>query len=72
MPFNGESIVLLKKQILEGEFPLPNYLTPECSRLISHILTLDGERRASMNDIIYSDWLYGITIPADEIFYRYL
>lgn len=64
MPFKAQTVSGLKKQILEGEFPMPEYLSKECQFLFSGILKLDPKSRITLEQIKKSDWLMGKTFPS--------
>lgn len=63
MPFKAQTVAGLKKQILEGEFTIPEFLSSECHFLILGILKLDPKARISLEQIKRSNWLMGQTLP---------
>lgn len=63
MPFKAQTVSGLKKQILGGEFPMPEFLSKECQYLFTGILKLDPKARITLEQIKKSDWLMGKTFP---------
>ena len=59
MPFRGDTVPKLKEKILEGQYHMPNNLTPACKDLISGLLTRDVSERYTMDDICNSVWIRG-------------
>ncbi|EFO13527.2 hypothetical protein LOAG_15001, partial [Loa loa] len=50
-PFYAETINNLKKCILRGIYPLPNYLSIPAKRIITQMLIIDPMKRSTINDI---------------------
>lgn len=63
MPFKAQTVAGLKKQILEGEYTIPDFLSNECHFLILGILKQDPKSRISLEQIKRSNWLMGQTLP---------
>ncbi|XP_054707547.1 serine/threonine-protein kinase NIM1-like [Uloborus diversus] len=63
MPFKAQTVAGLKKQILDGEFTIPDFLSTECHFLIVGILKQDPKLRTSLDQIKRSNWLKGQTLP---------
>lgn len=59
-PFQGSNLEQLKASIIAGEFSMPKNLTPTCEDLIGGLLTVEVQKRFTMNDITHgSVWLGG-------------
>ncbi|GBM60659.1 Serine/threonine-protein kinase NIM1 [Araneus ventricosus] len=63
MPFKATTVSGLKKQILEGEYTIPDYLSTECHYLIVGILKQDPKSRTTLDQLKKSNWLMGQTLP---------
>ncbi|CAL1265467.1 unnamed protein product [Larinioides sclopetarius] len=63
MPFKATTVSGLKKQILEGEYTIPDYLSTECHYLIVGILKQDPKSRTTLEQLKKSNWLMGQTLP---------
>ena len=63
MPFKAQTVSGLKKQILEGDYTMPEFLSKECQFLISGILKLDPKSRITLEQIKNSDWLMAKKFP---------
>ncbi|XP_075229133.1 serine/threonine-protein kinase NIM1-like isoform X2 [Lycorma delicatula] len=61
MPFPADSIAGLKRSILLGVITTPAHLTHECRTLIRGILRQSPSDRYKLDQIIYSEWLDGMT-----------
>ncbi|EGC29180.1 hypothetical protein DICPUDRAFT_51418 [Dictyostelium purpureum] len=57
LPFDGDNYVELFQKILAADYTIPSYLTPECRSLISRMLIVDPDKRATMEEIINHPWL---------------
>lgn len=64
MPFRGESVGLLKRLILSGNYVCPNWLPVEAKKLIQLILKLNPENRLTIQQIISHEWLSGQQFPS--------
>lgn len=51
MPFRGESVHDLKKNILEGVYFMPDYVSTFAQHLISRMLELDPQKRATVTEL---------------------
>lgn len=63
MPFKATTVAGLKKQILEGEYVIPQHLSTECHFLIFGILKQDPQTRTTLAQVKNSNWLEGETLP---------
>ncbi|GFS48469.1 hypothetical protein TNCV_2297831 [Trichonephila clavipes] len=63
MPFKATTVAGLKKQILEGEYIIPDYLSSDCHFLIVGILKQDPKIRTSLEQVKNSNWLKGQSFP---------
>ena len=61
LPFKGQTIPLLKAQILEGQYHMPSDFSPSCQDLISSILTGNPQERPDAHTITVCPWLQGCT-----------
>ncbi|KAF2075117.1 hypothetical protein CYY_003594 [Polysphondylium violaceum] len=57
LPFDGENYVELFQKILAADYQIPSYLTQECQSLISRMLVVDPDKRATLDEIINHPWL---------------
>lgn len=64
MPFKAQTVSGLKKQILEGEYAMPEFLSKECQFLFTGILKLDPKSRITLEEIKKCDWFMGKTFPS--------
>ncbi|XP_015923290.1 serine/threonine-protein kinase NIM1 isoform X2 [Parasteatoda tepidariorum] len=64
MPFKAQTVSGLKKQILDGDYTIPDYLSSELHFLIVGILKQDPKQRTSLDQIKKSNWLTGQTLPS--------
>ncbi|GIY77068.1 hypothetical protein CDAR_41561 [Caerostris darwini] len=63
MPFKATTVAGLKKQILEGEYVIPEYLSTECHFLIMGVLKQDPKMRITLDQLKKSTWMNGQTLP---------
>lgn len=63
MPFKATTVAGLKKQILEGEYVIPQHLSTECHFLIFGILKQDPQTRTTLAQVKKSNWLEGEVLP---------
>lgn len=63
MPFKAQTVAGLKKQILEGDFTIPEFISVDCQSLIKGILRLDPKARTTLEQIKKSSWLTGMVLP---------
>lgn len=57
LPFDAQVINLLRAQVIAGQYKIPFFLSEDCKSLINGMLTVDTEKRFTMNDIINHKWL---------------
>ena len=60
MPFPGRRLDVVREGILEGQFSLPDHLTPACQALLRGLLSADVSRRLSVKEVLGSAWLRGV------------
>ncbi|GCB75458.1 hypothetical protein scyTo_0019012 [Scyliorhinus torazame] len=65
MPFRADTVAKLKKCILEGGYPVPQYLTEPCQRLIRGILRPTAAERHTVAQIARSEWMRGVQLPRE-------
>lgn len=59
MPFTSCNLDLLKANIVNGEYVMPENLTLACKNLIGGLLATDVHKRFTVDDIFSSIWLGG-------------
>ncbi|PVU97119.1 hypothetical protein BB561_000765 [Smittium simulii] len=64
VPFDDPSMPILHRKIKCGKFTMPQFLSKECSHLISRLLTVDVTKRATMDEIINHKWITGIGLTS--------
>ncbi|XP_054572995.1 serine/threonine-protein kinase MARK2-like [Eptesicus fuscus] len=57
VPFEGDSIVNVKRQILSGHFPVPCFMSREVQKLLRKLLTVDPSQRPTLEDVMKDPWL---------------
>jgi 5'-AMP-activated protein kinase, catalytic alpha subunit len=56
LPFEDPKTSNLYKKILEADFQVPSFISPEASDLINRILTTDPEKRITISEIKQHPW----------------
>ncbi|RWS11035.1 serine/threonine-protein kinase NIM1-like protein, partial [Dinothrombium tinctorium] len=64
MPFKAQTVSILKKLILEGDYTIPNYLSFECQSVIKGLLQNDPKDRLTLSQLQKCEWLKDQTFPA--------
>lgn len=64
LPFKGDTVSVVKKKILSGNYPIPKLVTKECMDLIGGLLQLDPAKRFGVNQVKNCSWLKGVSFPA--------
>ncbi|XP_035230297.1 serine/threonine-protein kinase NIM1-like [Stegodyphus dumicola] len=71
MPFKATTVAGLKKQILEGDYTIPDYLSSDCHFLVLGILKQDPKSRITLDQIMRSNWLsiqnFPEALPRDKL-----
>jgi serine/threonine protein kinase len=62
LPFDDPDTQLLYRKIMNGDYTIPNHVTPEGRDLIKRILNTDPERRYSIDQIRSHPW-YKLYVP---------
>nr|XP_045012977.1 sperm motility kinase 2B-like [Jaculus jaculus] len=57
MPFNGNTLMELKEEIIKGQYKLPQGLSEELKDLIRLLLTVDPQQRPTTTEVINHPWL---------------
>ncbi|PVV01370.1 hypothetical protein BB560_004211 [Smittium megazygosporum] len=57
VPFDDPSMPMLHKKIKSGKFLMPNFISRQCSDLISKLLIVDPKKRATMDEIFNHEWI---------------
>ena len=55
------------KQIINGEYEIPAYLSEACQDLIKQMLTIDADKRITLSMILKHDWLKDVPKQFDVI-----
>ncbi|XP_070363501.1 serine/threonine-protein kinase MARK2-like isoform X1 [Equus asinus] len=56
-PFWGCDLVTVRRRVLSGRFPLPMFLSWECRNLLGKMLTLNPQKRISIQKILKDRWV---------------
>lgn len=56
-PFHGQNQLQLIQSILDGQFHLPETISPQCADLIKRILTVDPDLRINEQQIMLHPWM---------------
>ncbi|KAG8197935.1 hypothetical protein JTE90_020312 [Oedothorax gibbosus] len=64
LPFKGDTVSVVKKKILSGNYAVPKLVSKECVDVIGSLLQLDPTKRANINQVKHSNWLKGVPFPA--------
>ncbi|EPQ17009.1 Serine/threonine-protein kinase MARK2 [Myotis brandtii] len=56
-PFEGDSIVNVKRKILSGHFHIPCFMSREVQKLLRKLLTVDLSQRPTLEDVMKDPWL---------------
>lgn len=67
VPFKGDQFSDLKKSILSGRFSLPPRLSANANCILRALLTVDPNRRLSVDGILAHSWLSHVSNRAKEI-----
>ena len=59
MPFRADTVGKLKRKILEGVFVVPEHVSAPLKYLITSIIQLLAIHRATMPEMMRSEWLEG-------------
>ncbi|KAI1703545.1 protein kinase domain-containing protein [Ditylenchus destructor] len=62
-PFRGESVHDLKRNILEGGFYMPEYVSTFAQHLINRMLEMDSYKRATITELRRTYWLKDTKFP---------
>ncbi|KAI5954873.1 KIN2 [Candida theae] len=57
VPFDDQSVSVLHEKIKKGSVEYPNFLSKECINLLSRMLVVDPNRRASLYEICSHPWM---------------
>ncbi|OON14765.1 kinase domain protein, partial [Opisthorchis viverrini] len=57
LPFQEVTDSETVTKIMDCDYIIPDYLSPECKRLISRLLVREPEKRAHLDDVLLADWL---------------
>ncbi|KAA3670439.1 SNF related kinase, partial [Paragonimus westermani] len=57
LPFQEVNDSETVMKIMDCDYTIPDYLSPDCARLISRLLIREPEKRAHLDDILQAEWL---------------
>lgn len=57
VPFDDQSVSVLHEKIKKGNVEYPNFLSKECINLLSRMLVVDPNKRASLYEICSHPWM---------------
>ena len=66
MPFTGDTIPALQKNILKGHFTFPSRISADAKTLIQGILTQNPSERYDIDDIVGSTWMGDAVIGRED------
>lgn len=66
LPFKGDTVSLVKRKILSGQYNIPKYVSNNCRDLISGMLQLDPTKRLSTNQIRNCAWMKDTKFPSER------
>ena len=61
LPWTKRNQAQLYKQIKEGDYKIPNYLSDQCIDLIQRMMCVDSSTRITSKEILNHPWLEGTT-----------
>ncbi|XP_050426740.1 serine/threonine-protein kinase SIK3-like isoform X3 [Adelges cooleyi] len=66
LPFDGNTLKVLRANVLSGMFRVPYFMSATCEHLIRHMLVIEPEKRLSLNQIVSHKWMKQLTEPTTE------
>lgn len=60
VPFRGEDMNELRKNILSAKYQMPEGISKEAKDLLRHILVIDPIKRYEIRDILEHKWMHDI------------
>lgn len=57
LPFDGPSLPVLRRRVLEGRFRIPYFMSEDCEHLIRRMLVLDPSKRLTIAQIKEHKWM---------------
>jgi serine/threonine protein kinase len=64
VPWTGPSIQDVYRQIKEGEYTTPGFLSDRCRDLICRLMCTDPEKRATIESALAHPWMKDATLPS--------
>ncbi|XP_067938441.1 serine/threonine-protein kinase SIK3-like isoform X2 [Watersipora subatra] len=58
VPFDGNTLPLLRERVLSGKFQIPFFMSTECEDLIKHMLVVDADKRFTLKQIACHGWMH--------------
>ena len=65
LPFEDPNTAQLYKKILNGDYAIPNWVSPDAKHLIHGILNTDPQKRFTIEEIRKHQW-YQILLPKEH------
>lgn len=56
LPFDGSTLPKLRARVIAGKFKVPFYMSPDCERLVKRMLTIEPNKRATMQNVMEDKW----------------
>ncbi|CAI6355982.1 unnamed protein product [Macrosiphum euphorbiae] len=63
LPFDGNTLKVLRANVLSGMFRVPYFMSAACEHLIRHMLVIEPEKRLSLNQIESHKWIKQLSEP---------
>ncbi|KAK6469298.1 serine/threonine-protein kinase SIK2-like [Huso huso] len=69
LPFDGPSLPVLRRRVLEGRFRIPYFMSEDCEHLIRRMLVLDPSKRLTIAQIKEHKWmLLEVPVPRPVLY----
>lgn len=68
VPFKGEHLGELKRNIIRGKFTLPAFVSESATELLHRVLAVNPKQRATLEETLGHRWLDGIANRAETLF----
>ncbi|XP_027851338.2 serine/threonine-protein kinase SIK3-like [Aphis gossypii] len=66
LPFDGNTLKVLRANVLSGMFRVPYFMSAACEHLIRHMLVIEPEKRLSLNQIESHKWIKQLSEPVTK------
>lgn len=57
LPFDGETLHILRDRVISGRFRIPYFMSSECESLIRRMLVIDPKKRLTMSQVCQHQWM---------------